>query len=177
MIASDPTDGTVDNVVIGEIAGLVERAEALAWSTEWRKGAREMRQLRERWELLERSSGGWAREWTTRFRAAQQTFMDRRADYFNQGNLRKGSGLLEQLDEQQKTVMRLKEELAGYLAALNDFESQLNATPVEGHGMAIRAFIGESIANLHAEIQRKTRELNKLERSIVEISTRYYCVE
>ncbi|MBF0261771.1 MAG: hypothetical protein HQL97_08070 [Magnetococcales bacterium] len=177
MIASDPVDGGGGDPPLSEVMGLVERAEALAWSTEWRKGAKEFRQLRERWEKLERTSPDWSRELTTRFRAAQQTFMDRRADYFNRGNLRKGSGLLEQLEGKQGDVERLKEALNGYHAALRDFSQRLAETPVEGHGMAIRAFIGESITTLQTEIQRKERDLAKLERSMLEISTRYYCVE
>ncbi|GAB0057176.1 hypothetical protein SIID45300_01499 [Candidatus Magnetaquicoccaceae bacterium FCR-1] len=177
MIAPDLVDGSGNDSPLAEVVGLVERAEALAWSTEWRKGAKEFRQLRERWEILEHTSPGWARELTTRFRAAQQTFMDRRADFFNRGNIRKGAGLLDQLEGKQVDMERLTEELNGYHAALRDFSRRLAETSMEGHGLAIRAFIGESITNLQAEIQRKERDLAKLERSMVEISSRYYCVE
>ncbi|MBF0418187.1 MAG: hypothetical protein HQL86_08065 [Magnetococcales bacterium] len=177
MIASDPVDSVGHDPLRPEVVGLVERAEALAWSTEWRKGAKEFRQLRERWEFLEHTAPGWSRELTSRFRAAQQTFMDRRADYFNRGNIRKGAGLMEQLEGKRVEIERLKEDLNGYHTALKDFGVRLASTPTDGHGQSIRAFIGESITTLQAEIQRKERDLAKLERSTAEISARYYCVE
>ncbi|NGZ06315.1 MAG: hypothetical protein G8237_08155 [Magnetococcales bacterium] len=160
-----------------EVAELVNQAESLAWSDDWRKTAKEMRQLRERWEQLERECQEWDREWTTRFRAAQQTFMDRRADYFSQGNVRKGAGLIEQLDGKQEQIIQLKQEIRGYYQSLREFEERLQTTGSEGHGLAIRAFIGDSIVALQEEIQRKERALQKMERTMLEVTGRYYCVE
>ncbi|MBF0339405.1 MAG: hypothetical protein HQL95_00400 [Magnetococcales bacterium] len=166
-----------DAGTLQEVVAIVERVEALAWTEEWRDAAREMRVLRERWQVLEGQLPDWDRELTTRFRAAQQTFMDRRADYYQRGNVRKGTGLMERLEKKQADVVRIKEELQGYYDSLADFETRMNATPLEGHGVAIRAFIGESIAALQEEIGRKEGELDRLERTIPEISSRYYCVE
>ncbi|MBF0626781.1 MAG: hypothetical protein HQL91_01030 [Magnetococcales bacterium] len=171
MDAADPA--------LRELASLLERAESLAWSTDWRQTAKEMRLLRERWSLLEQQSfSSLEREWITRFRAAQQTFMDRRADYFQQGNLRKGSGLIAHLEQKQESVIQLKEEIQNGYVALQEFEARLQATPDDGHAMpAIRAFIGDSIVDLKEEIQRKERDLARIERSMMATSNRYYCVE
>ncbi|MBF0439642.1 MAG: hypothetical protein HQL93_11040 [Magnetococcales bacterium] len=156
---------------------LVDRAESLAFSSDWIKTARIMRSLLQKWNELEFLQKNMDDELTRRFRAAQQTFMERRAEYFYQGNLRKGAGLMSQLEDKQKKIIALKNDIFKTLQALHDFERQLQDIADSEHEISIRAFILESIHFLNQEILTKEKRLTRLEQTTELTTNRYYCVE
>ncbi|MBF0604655.1 MAG: DUF349 domain-containing protein [Nitrospirae bacterium] len=159
------------------IIDLVEQAEALANSTQWNKTARKMRVLLQQWNALEPLQGQADREWTTRFRAAQQTFMERRAAYFLQGNLRKRDGLMDSLTDKQNAIVTLKNDLLRHHQTLRDFEDNLQEVTITRQQEAVQNFVQESIRALQEEIRQLETRLNTLEQSVVIETTRYYCTE
>ncbi|MBF0126748.1 MAG: hypothetical protein HQM02_06005 [Magnetococcales bacterium] len=156
---------------------LVERAEGLAFSEEWRTTPRVMRQLLKEWQALEALRAAEEPEWITRFRAARQTFMERRAEYYLQGNLRKGADLMRKLEATEAGIIALKQDLQAHYETLHNCESRLQATPVTRRESAVQRFIRDSIVSLKEEIRQKEAALGRLESSVNSISSRYYCVE
>ncbi len=175
--SSPTTNDTPEQQKSQQLIELVKQAEALAFSSEWHKTAKKMRLLLNQWKALEPINFQVEREWISRFRVAQQTFMERRADYFLQGNIRKSAGLITQLTQTQTAIIAKKNEIAAHYQTLNNFENQQLSNPITTQELAIEHFIQESMVALQAEITQKETELRQLERALTATTSRSVCPE
>lgn len=153
---------------------LVRQAEELAYSTDWRSAARLMRHLRLRWRQVTAGDEFQNDPMSIRFRLALQAFLDRRAEFFQQGHREKGERLRAQIDEKQQRVGRLRESLQSYRVTLQDFEAKLKNVDQQERGEVIKAFIVDSILAVRGEIERQEGQLQALSEEMARLGALFH---
>ncbi len=153
-----------------QLADIVRRTEELAYSTEWRQTALTMRELRRQFQALQPDDND---SWAVRFRLAQQTFMDRRSDFYTRGNRHKGADLRFKVADLQQRAGELRESIQYCHQTIKDYQQQEADLPDGDNRASIAAFIAESCREVNRDIELKTATLTKVEEEIVILSTRF----
>jgi hypothetical protein len=154
-----------------QIETIIREAEKLSDSTDWRQTAKEMRSLRDRMQTIDAEPTS---EQATRFRIAQQIFMDRRAEFFAQGNIEKRASIIKSASFLQQQISQLQESIDCCDKTLADFNQQLAAIDKQEHQEQIKQFIKESVATLEDDILQQKEKLDIIEEEIHRQSS-YYC--
>lgn len=157
-----------------EILAVVREAEELAYSEEWRSTAKTMRLLRrqmQEFNLFDSDS------MQVRFRIAHQIFMDRRADFYEKGNRKKGAHLQGGLAALQKKAGELRESIQFCRNTIKEYHKKRDALFGDPKRQSIENFIDDSCKEVNTDIENKTARLLDVEKEIVMMSTRYCSVE
>ncbi|MBF0379628.1 MAG: hypothetical protein HQL69_01340 [Magnetococcales bacterium] len=149
---------------------IVRQAEELAYSTDWRKTAKAMRGLRQQFHALNLADDD---SLSIRFRIAQQTFMDRRADYFSRGNHNKGSNLQDELSDLQHKAEELRVSIQNCHNTIKDLQNRRNNLDRDVDQSSIETFINESCREVEEDISQKTASLQLIESQIVMLSSSF----
>jgi hypothetical protein len=150
--------------------GIVREAEELAYSTDWRKTAKAMRGLRNKFHTFNLADDDTL---MVRFRIAQQVFMDRRADYFSRGNHNKGSNLQSELSVLEKKAAELRESIQYCHKTIEDFKIRRTNLDKSIDQTSIESFINESCRDVEEDIMQKTVSLQLVESQIVMLSSSF----
>ncbi|MBF0445443.1 MAG: hypothetical protein HQL68_07620 [Magnetococcales bacterium] len=153
-----------------EMLDIVRQAEELAYSTDWRKTAKTMRELRNKFNSFNLSDDD---SLAVRFRIAQQTFMDRRADYFSRGNHNKGSNLQGELSDLEQQAAKLRESIQYCHNTLKDFKNRRANLDKSSDQTSIESFINESCKEVEDDIAQKTESLKFIESQMVMLSSSF----
>jgi hypothetical protein len=155
---------------LDEMVDHVRKIEELAYSTQWRETARTMRELRHQFKDFDLADSD---PLAVRFRIAQQTFMDRRADFYSRGNDRKGAGLSDKLVALQIKAAELRESIQYCHSTLKDFQDRRAKLDSSESSDSIEAFIAESCREVEADIAAKTESLQQVEDEMTILTTSY----
>lgn len=155
---------------------LVRQAETLAYSNDWRNTARTMRHMRRQWQEIESAGEFQNDQLSIRFRLALQTFLDRRADYFQRGHQAKGVRIQEKITEIQRQSHLLRDSIQKHRNTLQDYDSKRQSLVSQPHRKEVESFIHESIQAVSQEMENQEQELQALEQEIQTLTTQFHGV-
>ena len=133
-LAAEETDKELMNNLAAKLE-LVDKAEALAASEEWRKTTEELKGLMEQWKSVGRAAGGRDEELWARFSQAKTVFFDRKKAHFDtiqkeqEENLAKKLELLDKAEAIQDSTDWNKTS-AEFEAILQDWR-RVGKVPIE----------------------------------------------
>lgn len=146
-------------------AALVERAEALAGSEDWRRTPRLFREMAGEWRQIdERGNAQDGDPLLERFHRARQTFMDRRAEWFQEGADAIGAATVESLDDLHERIETVRAAVHALYVRLGELEKRLDTG---GLADDERRRVTAGMAALREEVTLKEMNLRGLESGLI----------
>ncbi|MBF0138104.1 MAG: DUF349 domain-containing protein [Magnetococcus sp. DMHC-1] len=149
---------------------LVRTAESLIHSQDWRTTGKTLRRIMNQLRGIPSAGEEDDNRLWARFQSAYQIYLDRRARDFDQGQQMKLAHVREEILDRQRQTVHLGQTLYFAQSRVRSFEDRLHDIPPGPHQEVIRDFIADTIQHVKIDMAVKERELQEVERVLVELS-------